>query len=649
MSHRRPARPLAALAALFLVLSAIPLGNPLAIAAVRPDTGSAVHVPIVPAVTSVRIRDIQGAAHISPLDGEAVSNVEGVVTAVRSSGFWFQDPDPDTDVATSEGIFVFTRSTPTVTLGDAVTVSGTVSEFRPGGAATINLTTTQIGSPTVVVRSSGNPLPAPIVIGAGGRTPPPKVIDDDATGSVETSGSFDAATDGIDFWESLEGMRVTIADAVGVGPRTGFGEIAVISDGTGAVRTSRGGIVIRPNDFNPERVLLDDVLANVPMANVGDAFTNVVGILDYSFGMFKLLVTQTPGVIAGGITREVTRAPFDYEIAVAGFNVENLHPGNPPAKFAELAGIIVNNLRSPDLVALQEVQDNSGPTDDGTTDASLSAAMLIAAIAAAGGPTYQYRDIAPKDGQDGGQPGGNIRVAFLFRDDRGLTFIDRPGGDATTATTVVSTPAGPQLSASPGRVDPTNDAWDESRKPLAGEFRMHGKKVFVIVNHFSSKFGDDPLFGWRQPTVRSSEVARHQQAAVVNGFLDQILAADPNANVIVLGDINDFQFSVTVDILKGGVLDDLVDELPLEERYTYVFEGNSQVLDHILLSGNLFTHFRFEYDVVHVNSEFADQASDHEPEVVRLDLRGRPAPRRPGLVWPLPRSVVADAARTSRR
>jgi uncharacterized protein len=143
------------------------------------------------------------------------------------------------------------------------------------------------------------------------------------------------------------------------------------------------------------------------------------------------------------------------------------------------------------------------------------------------------------------------------------------------------------------------------------------------VNHFSSKGGDDPLFGRFQPPIRHTDVARHRQAQVVNDFVDQILAADPSANVIVLGDINDFEFSQTVDILEGGVLTTLMDTLPKPERYSYVFEGNSQVLDQTLVSGNM-ARFPFVYDAVHVNSEFADQSSDHEPQVARFDLRGRP-------------------------
>jgi predicted extracellular nuclease len=576
-----------------------------------------------------RIRDIQAATHFSPLDDRAVADVPGTVTVVRGNGFWFQDPDPDGNDATSEGIFVFTGSAPGVSVGDSILVDGVADEFFPGGTGTANLSTTEITSPTIEVVSSANPLPPPTVIGGGGRVPPSEVIDDDATGDVNTTGSFDAATDGIDFYESLEGMRAQVNDAVAVGPTNAFGEIPVVGDDSAnaGIDTVRGGVVIRPEDFNPERIILDDTLLPTPVVNVSDGFTTpVTGVMDYSFGNFKLNITAPLTRVDGGLQQEVTRAPRDQEIAVATYNVENLDPSDGPA-FTRHAELIVNHLQSPDLIAIEEIQDNDGATNTSVTDASGTWDALVAAIRAAGGPAYEYRQIDPVDDQDGGQPGGNIRVGFLFRTDRGLTFIDRPGGDSVTATTVVATPSGPQLSASPGRVDPQDSAWEDSRKPLAGEFRMRGRKVFVIANHFASKGGDDPLFGRFQPPVRSTEVQRHQQAQVVNDFVDQILAAEPRANVIVLGDINDFEFSETVDILEGGVLTTLMDTLPNPERYSYVFEGNSQVLDQILVSNNLLGRFGVEYDPVHVNSEFADQASDHDPQVARLDLRGRPTPK----------------------
>ena len=104
--------------------------------------------------------------------------------------------------------------------------------------------------------------------------------------------------------------------------------------------------------------------------------------------------------------------------------------------------------------------------------------------------------------------------------------------------------------------------------------------------------------------------------------MDEILACDPEANVIVLGDVNDFQFSPTVDALKGDVLHNLMDLLPENEQYSYVYQGNSQVLDQILVSGHVLDRLSPEYDVVHVNAEFAhgEQVSDHDPAVVRLSL-----------------------------
>ncbi|HKG22500.1 MAG TPA: endonuclease/exonuclease/phosphatase family protein, partial [Blastocatellia bacterium] len=270
-----------------------------------------------------------------------------------------------------------------------------------------------------------------------------------------------------------------------------------------------------------------------------------------------------------------------------------------------------------DIIAVEEIQDDNGAINNGVVDAAATYAALIAAIQAAGGPAYQSRSINPVNNQDGGEPGGNIRTGFLFRTDRGLSFNDRPGGDATTAVSVVSTATGPQLSLSPGRIAPSNPAFNNSRKPLAGEFSFAGQKLFVIANHFNSKGGDQPLFGRFQPPARASEVQRNQQAQVVNDFVDSILSADPQASIVVLGDFNDFEFSTAMGTLKGGVLHDLIETLPQGERYTYVFEGNSQALDHILVSSGLLAR-PFEYDVVHVNSEFATQVSDHDPQVVRL-------------------------------
>jgi predicted extracellular nuclease len=586
-----------------------------------------------PALASAAtIMEVQGAGHISPSAGTTVT-VEGIVTATRSGvsprGFYVQDPVGDGDPATSDGIFVFTSTAPTVAVGDRVSVMGRVVEFRPGGSASANLTITQFDRPAVTVLSTGT-APPPTAI----PQPPTEVIDDDSTtGDVETSGAFDPCCDGIDFNETFEGMLVKVDSPVAVSARNRFGETSVVSeDWTAGLISPRGAIVVRANDFNPERVIVDDENfrpgGTTPPNDTGDGYAApLVGVMDYGFGNFKLQLTQMPTVVSSGLTAETTDAPKDQELAVATFNVLNLSA--TPADAAQTAALgrqIVNNLGSPDLIALQEMQDANGDLDDGTTNGAPVFQALIAAIQAAGGPAYEFRQIDPENNADGGAPGGNIRVGFLFRTDRGLSFVDRPGGDATTPTEVVATPSGPQLTLSPGRVDPQNEAWflpEGTRKPLAGEFRFRGKKLFVVANHLKSKTQDDPLFGRFQPPEQRTVPQRVAQAEIVNRFVDEILAIDQDAYVIVLGDFNDFHFSDALQALKGGVLSNLMETLPESERYTFVFDGNAQTLDHILVSPRIAARAPV-FDIVHVNAEFAEQVSDHDPSVARTNMIGRP-------------------------
>ncbi|MEH1825185.1 MAG: lamin tail domain-containing protein [Nostoc sp.] len=581
-------------------------------------------------VLTPRIHDIQAASHISPLNGQQVADVAGIVTVLKSNGFYLQDPNPDSDERTSEGIFVFTSSAPTVQVGDSVLVGGTVSEFRPGGATSANLTTTEIISPTIAKLSSGNALPTAIILGNGGRSIPTSVIDNNTTGNIETgTTTFDPAQDGIDFYESLEAMRVQVNNPVAVSPTNSFGEIWLLGDnGANATgRTARGGVAISPNDFNPERIQIDDTLftsGSSPQVNVGATFSTITGVVDYSFSNYEVLPTSVT-VTSNTLTREVTNlTPNTDQLTVATFNVENLDPGDGETKFNNLASRIVNNLKSPDIISLEEIQDNNGPTNDSVVDASTTFQTLIDAITAAGGPTYQYRQINPVDDTNGGEPGGNIRVGFLFNPNR-VNFVDRPGGTSTSNTTVTNVSGVPTVSNSPGLIDPTNSAFTSSRKPLVGEFTFNGKTVYIIGNHFNSKGGDQPLYGPNQPPTLSSEVQRRQQATVVKNFVQSILAIAPNANVIVAGDLNDFEFSNPVSILESAGLTSLIETLPANERYTYNFEGNAQTLDHVLVSNSLLSKLD-GYDVVHINSEFADQDSDHDPSLARFNLPGNIAP-----------------------
>ncbi|MFF4115485.1 endonuclease/exonuclease/phosphatase family protein [Streptomyces sp. NPDC001714] len=572
----------------------------------------------------LRIHDVQGTTRISPYAGQKVTDVPGIVTGTRtygsSRGFWIQDPTPDDNPATSEGVFVFTSSTPKVAVGDSVKVTGTVSEYVPGGASTGNQSLTEITKPTITTLSTGNAVPAPVVIDK--KSVPSAYT---PTGDTAAGGSINGLTlqpkkYALDYYESLEGMNVQVKDARVVTATDPYAELWVTVK-PHENRTNRGGSLYRSyRDQNTGRLQIQSLgsTAAFPAANVGDTLAGATtGPMDYNqYGGYTLVASTLGTLKSGGLQRETTKKQSHGELAVATYNVENLDPSD--GTFAAHASAIVHNLQSPDIVSLEEIQDNNGATDDGTVAADVTVNKLIDAIVAAGGPKYQWRSINPVNDQDGGEPGGNIRQVFLFNPER-VSFVDRAGGDSTTAVGVTKVHGKAQLTASPGRIDPANSAWTTSRKPLAGEFVFQGRTVFVIANHLNSKGGDQGLTSQYQPVVRSSETQRHAQATLVNAFVRNILDVQKDAEVIALGDMNDFDFSGTTKILEShGALWSAIQSLPTKERHTYDYQGNEQVLDQILISKQIRGKGDFEYDSVHINSEFHDQISDHDPQVLRF-------------------------------
>ncbi|WP_137990116.1 endonuclease/exonuclease/phosphatase family protein [Streptomyces vilmorinianum] len=573
----------------------------------------------------VRVHDIQGTTRVSPLVGTQVTGVTGIVTGVRtygSRGFWIQDPQADDNPATSEGLFVFTSSVPTVAVGDAVSVNGTVGEYVPGGLNSGNQSVTQISKPTVTVVSSGNPVPAPVTI-SGFSVPDAYAPEGDPAADGSINGlTLDPETYALDYYESLEGMNIRIGTSRVVGASTPYSELWVTVKPWENPNLRGGSVYGSYTAQNSGRLKVQSLTPIAeqpfPTANVGDRLTgSTEGPLDFDqFGGYKVVARTLGTVVDRGLERETTDRQHKNELAVATYNVENLDPSDPQAKFDALAAAVVDNLASPDILALEEIQDNNGAKNDGTVAADQTLKKFTDAIVAAGGPAYEWRSVDPANNKDGGEPGGNIRQVFLFNPER-VSFTDRAGGDATAATGVVrGERGGAQLTLSPGRIDPANTAWENSRKPLAGEFTFRGRTVFVIANHFGSKGGDQSLTSHHQPPKRSSEAKRLLQAQSVNAFVKDLLAIEKQADVLVLGDINDFEFSGTTQALTdGGALYPAVKSLPRSERYSYVYQGNSQVLDQILTSPGV---HHFEYDSVHINAEFSEQNSDHDPQVLRF-------------------------------
>lgn len=580
---------------------------------------TAASVPAALAAEPVRIHDIQGTTRVSELAGQQVSDVPGVVTGVRSfgdaRGFWFQDTQPDGDPRTSEGLFVYTGSTtPDVTEGDAVTVSGEVGEYY---ADDVSQSVTQLtGAKWQVTGQEEVPAAEPVT---------PDAVPEGYAPNPGSNGDIDDLPlqpdrFALDYYESREGMNLSVRDARVVGPTDQYNSLWLTTKPQ-QNPTERGGTAYTSYDApNSGRLKLESLIPldqrPFPKANVGDQLRGTTsGPLDYSaYGGYVLQAATLGEHAPGDIKPESVDPQGDGQLSVATYNVENLSAADEQGKFDRLAEGIANNLAAPDIVALEEVQDNNGATDDGEVNADGTLKRFTDAIADAGGPRYQWRQIDPQNNADGGEPGGNIRVAFLFNPDR-VSFVDREGGDATTPVRAEQGKNGPKLSVSPGRIEPDGQMWRETRKPLAGEFTFQGRTVFVVANHFSSKGGDQPLHGRFQPPERSSEQQRIAQAQSVRGFVDELRAIDDQASIVVAGDLNDFGFSPALQALtEGDALNAPERSLPERERYGYVYEGNSQALDHILTSPGM---GEVSYDIVHVNAEFADQASDHDPQLLR--------------------------------
>jgi predicted extracellular nuclease len=548
------------------------------------------------------IYTIQGLGHVSSYDGQQVTTT-GIITAIDSTGFYMQDAVGDGVLGTSDAIFVFTVTAPIgITVGDAVTVAGEVDEFQSGGPTGTNLSFTQIiaGSGTLdyVVTGTGTVAATVLGNGVGERAPPTEVIEDD------NFTAYDPTTDGIDFFESLEGMLVTVRDAQAVSDTDGGGTYVVANSGADATGLNdRGGITVSAGDFNPEHILIyDDSTvsgAYAPAHSVGDRLGDVTGVVNYFGGEYEVVVTAPVTVVSdvAATAETTTLIQADDEtgaadrLTVASYNVENLDPSDG-ARITELARDIVNNLGTPDIIGLIEVQDGN----DGTLSGQASADALIAQIVANGGPAYLYVEVAPaSEGSSGGEPGGNIRNGFLYNLDR----VDYVDGSAVAL------------------LDP---AFSGSRKPLSARFEFNGEYLTVLSIHSTSRIGSDPAFGNQQPPANAGDNARLAQTQAIEAYLDSLRGIDPNAHIVVSGDFNAFYFEQQVSLLEDGGLNNLWNLLSEEERYSYVFGGNSQTLDHMLISDSLMGGAQF--DGVHVNTYMADQASDHDALLSQLTVVG---------------------------
>ncbi|MCM2270226.1 MAG: endonuclease/exonuclease/phosphatase family protein, partial [Thermoanaerobaculia bacterium] len=368
------------------------------------------------------------------------------------------------------------------------------------------------------------------------------------------------------------------------------------------------------------------LVGGLPQLAVGSRLARPVeGVVDYAFSNYRLLATQPLVVASESATCDARTAfwPEPGRLRVATFNVENLSLADGGARFEGLARAIVTRLGSPDVFALQEVQDDSGEArGDGVVTARGTLERLTAAIAAAGGPRYAWAQIDPELDREGGVPGGNIRVALLF-DPARASLPRRGDAGPHDAASIVPRAAGAAFEPNPARVAPRSSAFtlasgEGVRRSLAVELEIDGAPWHFVVNHWSSKFDDGRAYGAVQPPELPTGAKRLAQAAAVRGFALELLAADPEARLVVLGDLNDLPWSEPLRTIAQPPLVDLSERVAAGERYSYVFEGSAQLIDYLIVSPRLARDARAE--IVHFNSDCPDSArtSDHDAVVASL-------------------------------
>jgi predicted extracellular nuclease len=531
---------------------------------------------------------IQGSGHISPYNDQRVEGVMGVVTLIEDEGFWIQSPT-ETTGDPSQGLFVYERDLNEIRLGDLVKVGGLVKEHGESS----ELTLTELTGGELEIIASSSPLPPPAKPGSAGWEIPVNIICNDGPGGVSQS-HYDPEEDLIDYWESMEGMVVEFDSLIAAG-----------GSKSGQIPLLAAGIPWQAGVNLP--TLMMETAGQSPLfdsACGGDTIPGPVrAVMTYKWGEFTLLPLGEWNLVKTLNPEINTLIPFDESrLTVASFNMENyslqssgLTDQETARKQADLIEIISHNLGAPDIIAVQEIMDDSGATDNGITEGWKNFTTLTTALNDETGKSYYFASADPGDKTDGGLPGANIRVGFLYDMDR------------------------IKLLAIPQRL--CLDDFADCRKPLLARFSFRGQETVLINVHLSSRRSDTPFMGEYQPPLLHSEPGRLNQAMSLRREIEGLLPG----NVIILGDFNDYCDSPVLRSLMGTEGSpfsflDATDSLPSEEKYTYVYRGRPNQLDHILISPNLVER-GFTGEILHLNSRMAahDRAADHDPVLVSLN------------------------------
>ena len=607
----------------------------------------------------VSIVAIQGEKNMSPFDGKAVKT-SGVVTARTKSGFFIQTQDDkaDSNPNTSEAIFVFTKTEPggDAAVGNMVVVSGEVQEFRPK-AEPESLPITEVsmlkGRDTIQVLAKGNALPKAIVL---------------------TADDFKLNT--IDQLEKYEGMRVTVTELTVVAPTGGrVDNKNNTSESNGVFYGVLKGLPkpfrepgydlyeyvflsekekgefkknypkIKLFDTNPQRLRIETTAQLGSQAVDIPALTelkNVTGVMHYGYRANSILmdVNTRPAVVS--YAKQINLPEIgERQFSIAGMNVENFFDDvdDPNIKedivttesfnkrLKKISLAVRNIMKSPDVIGCIEVE--------GLPAVKRLADKINADTEAAGksNPKYEAYLIEGNDGR-------GIDSGFLVKSSR-IKVIETKqlGKDDKFENKSISEEA--SLNDRPPLLLRASILDTKTHQPF--EFT-------VIVNHLKSFLGyNDPK---RQEGVRTK---KRLQAEFLAKVVQERQKADPTAKIILIGDFNAYQFSDGVidvvgtikgtpaakdevinpsdDLVEPNMID-LVDLINADERYSYRFDGNGQVLDHVIISDALKPYVH-GFGYARVNADFPEtfrsddtrpeRYSDHDAAVAYFNLDPKPA------------------------
>jgi predicted extracellular nuclease len=530
-----------------------------------------------------QIAEVQGAGDRTPLSGRTV-RVEGVVTGDfqrgdQLGGFFLQDPTPDADPATSDGLFAYAApGLGDVKVGDRVLVTGRAIEY------------------------SGLTELSPVT-----------AVDVCGTGTIEPTAHDLPRADGATF-EPLESMLLTFPEELAATEHYQlgrYGEVTVSADGRLYQPTDRPGVSQALNDRR--RLLVDDGSnrENPPVipytepeaVRIGDTVSGLTGVLSYGFGKYRLQPTR-PVTFQRTNPRPAAPAPVGHaNVRVASFNTLNWFTtlnsrgASSPEEQERQITKLVAALKGmdADVVGLMEVENN------GDTAVKALVDRLNAAVGEGAYSWIRHPD-----------PGTDvIHVTMIYR-----TGTVRPVGEARSLD---------------------GDLFE--RPPLAQTFRRTagGEPFTVIVNHFKSKRCDDAT----GPDADQGDGQSCWNAKRVQQARALATLAEDVAHPLVIGDLNSYgQEDPIKTLAAAGLVSQTERFIPAADRYSYVYDGQSGELDHAL-AGRSLAHRVTGATIWHINSDEpgildyttdynppslyrpdAYRSSDHDPVIIGLRMRG---------------------------